>query len=79
MDDYNRSTELSRKMDIIMEFEKTLDEIDKAFEFDEIDDVPDLVSFLRFLVKELDDVLAGEYEHLRYREFILKRKGRDEK
>ena len=77
MDDYNKSTEMARKFDVVMELERNLDEIDKAFEIDDTDDVPELVSYLRFLVKELDDVFSGENEHLRYREFRIVRKGRN--
>jgi hypothetical protein len=76
MEDFNKSTELPRRFDIVMEFEKALDEIDKAFELHETNDVPDIVSFLKFLVKELDDIFSDEYENLRYREFVLRRKGR---
>lgn len=76
MEDFSKSTELPRRFDIVMEFEKALDEIDKAFELHETNDVPEIVSFLKFLVKELDDVFSDEYENLRYREFVLRRKGR---
>jgi hypothetical protein len=53
--------------------EKTLDEVEKAFEIDEIEVIPDKLSYLRFLVKDLDDVLSGENEPLRYRRFTIKR------
>ncbi|MBN1847705.1 MAG: hypothetical protein JW932_03890 [Deltaproteobacteria bacterium] len=79
MEDYSKSIELPRRFDIVMELEKTLDEIEKAFELDEINDVPDMVSFLKFLVKELDDIFTDEYENLRFREFVLRRKGREGK
>ncbi len=77
MEDFNKSTELPRRFDIVMEFEKALNEIDNAFELNETSDVPEIISFIRFLVKELDDVLSDEYENLRYREFVLRRKGRE--
>lgn len=74
MDDYDKSTELSRKFDIVLEMEKSLDEIDKAFEFHDTDDVPEMITYLKFLVKDLDKLLSGENEGLRYREFVLKRR-----
>ncbi|MCD4717339.1 MAG: hypothetical protein K8R45_11445 [Desulfobacterales bacterium] len=75
MEDTNGSRELSRKFDIVLEMEKTLDEMDKAFDLEDIDAVSELISFIRFLVKDLDDIFSGEYENLRYREFVFRRKG----
>ena len=75
MDEYNYSTELPRQFDIVMEMEKTLDEMDKDIDINNIDDFCDLLSYLRFLVKDLDDIFSGEYEDLRNRNFIVKRKG----
>ena len=74
MDDYNESTELPRKFDIVMEMEKALDEIDREIDMGNTDEVLDLLSYLRFLVKDLDDIFTGEHENLRHRKFILKRK-----
>jgi len=71
--DLASSTEMSREFDIVEEFESTLDDIDKAFELFETDTVPDKITYLRFLVKDLDDLLSGDYETLRYRNFIIKR------
>ena len=75
MDEYNYSTELPRQFDIVMEMEKTLDEMDKDIDINNIDDFCDLLSYLRFLVKDLDDIFSGEYEDLRNRNFVIKRKG----
>ena len=74
MDEYNYSTELPRQFDIVMEMEKTLDEMDKDIDINNIDDFYDLLSYLRFLVKDLDDIFSGEHEDLRNRDFIIKRK-----
>ena len=74
MDDYNESTELPRNFDIVMEMEKTLDEIDSEISLDNINEVLELLSYLRFLVKDLDDIFSGKNDNLRYRKFILKRK-----
>ncbi|MBW1705453.1 MAG: hypothetical protein JRJ86_09850 [Deltaproteobacteria bacterium] len=74
MEDANESKELSRKFDIVLEMEKALDEMDKAFDLDDIDDVSESISYIKFLVKDLDDIFSGEYENLRYREFIFRRK-----
>lgn len=75
MDNFDDSKELSRKFDIVLEIEKTLNEIDDAFSIDETEDTPDKISYLKFLIKELDDIFSGEYESLRYRKFVIKREG----
>jgi len=77
MDNFNNSKELSRKFDIVLEIEKTLNEIDETFSIDETEDIPDKISYLKFLTKELDDILSGEYENLRLRKFVIKREGRE--
>ncbi len=74
MEDTSGSKELSRKFDIVLEMEKTLDEMTKAVDLDDIDDIPELISYIKFLVKDLDDIFSGEYENLRYREFVFRRK-----
>ncbi len=77
MEYFADSKELSRKFDVILEIEKTLNDMDEAFSIDETDDMPDKISYLRFLIKELDDILSGDYESLRYRNFVIKREGRE--
>lgn len=75
-EDFGESVELSREFDIVAEIEKSLDEIEKAFELMETDDVPEKISYLKFLIKDLDDLLSGENEPLRFRKFTLKRSKR---
>lgn len=75
MDNFDDSKELSRKFDIVLEIEKTLNDIDDAFSIDETEEIPDKISYLKFLIKELDDIFSGEHENLRYRKFIIKREG----
>ena len=74
MDEYDYSKELPRQFDIVMEMEKILDEIDREIDMENLNDVGELLSYLRFLVKDLDDIFSGEYENLRNREFVIKRK-----
>ncbi len=45
MDNFDNSKELSRKFDIVLEIEKTLNEVDDAFSIDETEDVPDKISY----------------------------------
>ena len=67
--DLTSSREMNREFDIVEEFESTLDDIDKAFELFETDTVPDKITYLRFLVKDLDDLFSGGHESLRIRIF----------
>ncbi len=72
-EEYGKSTELSREFDIVEELEKTVDEIEKAFEIQETDEVPDRISYLRFLIRDLDSLLSGDNETLRFRRFTITR------
>ena len=72
-EDFGSSIEMQRDFDIVEELEKTLDEIDKAFEIAETDSVPDKISYFRFLIRDLDNALSGEHEKLRLRSFVIKR------
>jgi len=74
MDEYDYSTELPREFDIVMEMEKVLDELEREIDMGNVNDLSELLSYLRFLVKDLDDIFSGEYENLRNRKFIIKRK-----
>ena len=71
--DFTESRELSREFDIVAEIEKALDDIEKAFELLETDDVPEKISYLKFLIRDLDDLFSGTNEPLRYRKFTLRR------
>jgi hypothetical protein len=75
-ENFGESVELSREFDIVSEIEKSLDEIEKAFELMETDDVPEKISYLKFLIRDLDDLLSGENEPLRFRKFTLRRSKR---
>jgi len=72
-EEYGKSTELDREFDIVEELEKTIEDIEKAFEILETDEVPDKISYLRFLVRDLDSIFSGEQESLRYRKFTIQR------
>jgi molecular chaperone GrpE (heat shock protein) len=75
VEEHEKSTELAREFDIVEEMENTLDDMEKAIELAETDEVSDKISYLRFLVKDLDKALSGEHEDLRQRKFLIKREG----
>ena len=67
------STELDNEFDIIVELKSTLDELDDELGELETQNVKEKVSYLRYLLTELEDALSGEYESLRYMRFITKK------
>jgi hypothetical protein len=70
---FSSSTEVDVEFDIIKELNKTLDEIGKSIDKLDIHGVKETYPYLRFLVKELEEGLSGEFENLRYRRFITKK------
>jgi len=72
VDDLFDSTVTDTEFDIIEEMANTLDDMDSALKRAETDAVTEKVAYLRFLLKDLGDVLSGEYADLRRRRFITK-------
>ena len=70
---FTSSTEVDVEFDVIKELNKTLDEIGNSIDKLDIHGVKDSFPYLRFLVKELEEGLSGEFENLRYRRFITKK------
>lgn len=71
--DFDYSTETDTEFDIVNELRGALEGVEKAFNEGQKDDFSEKISYLKFLVKELDDSLSGQYEDLRRRRFITKR------
>jgi hypothetical protein len=71
--DFDYSTETDTEFDIVNELRGALEGVEKAFNLGQKDDFSEKISYLKFLVKELDDSLSGQYEDLRRRRFITKR------
>ena len=70
--DLSESTVLDNEVDIIVELKRTADVIDDELGKLEAPIVEEKVSYLRFLIKELEDALSDDYEFLRYMRFITK-------
>ena len=66
------STVTDTEFDVIDEMTNALDDMDSALKRAETEVVTEKVAYLRFLLKDLGDVLSGEYEDLRRRRFITK-------
>jgi len=69
--EYESSTVIDTEFDVIEELTAALDEIEKALSGQK--DLIEKTSYMRFLIKELEDNLAGGYETLRRRRFITKK------
>jgi hypothetical protein len=71
--DFDYSTETDTEFDIVNELKAALEGIEKSFQQGQRDDFSEKMSYLKFLVTELDDSLSGQYEDLRRRRFITKK------
>jgi hypothetical protein len=71
--DLSESTELDNEFDIIVELKRAVDVINDELGLLETPSAKEKVTYLRFLIAELEDTLSGEYERLRYMRFITKK------
>ena len=73
--EFDYSTETDTEFDIVNELKEAIEGIEKAFLQGQKDNFSQKISYTKFLLKELDDSLSGQYEDLRRRRFITKRSG----
>ena len=73
MNQFSKSTIFDGDLDIVQELEISVSEIQEAVELNDRSRILDKITFLKFLVSEIRDILSGEYEDLRYRRFISKK------
>ncbi|MBN2061535.1 MAG: hypothetical protein JW882_14075 [Deltaproteobacteria bacterium] len=66
------STEMDTEYDIIDEMTETLEEMEESYISGQ-KDLPDKISYMRFLLGELGYALSGKYEKLRRVRFITKK------
>jgi hypothetical protein len=71
--DQNSSTETDTEFDIVKELKGVADDFEKAIPMRKRANLLDKISYLKFLLRELDDALSGEYAELRLRRFITKK------
>ena len=71
--DHNCSTETDTEFDVVKELKSAVDGVEEAFYQSKEGDVLGKLSYIKFLLEELDDSLSGEYEELRRRRFITKK------
>ena len=69
--DHETSTIIDTEFDVIEELNGVVDEIENALK--DREHLLEKIDYMRFLIKELDDSLSGQYEALRRRRFITKK------
>jgi hypothetical protein len=72
-EEHESSTVIDTEFDIVEELKSAVDEIEKDLQGQA--KLLTKTDYLKFLIKELDDSLTGEYESLRRRRFITKKSG----
>jgi hypothetical protein len=70
-EEYESSTVIDTEFDVIDELKGAVEDIEKALQGNK--ELLDKTDYIKFLIKELDDGLSGEYEGLRRRRFITKK------
>jgi hypothetical protein len=71
--DFDYSTETDTEFDIVHELKESVEGIEKVFHQGDEENFSEKISYLKFLLRELDDSLSGQYEELRRRRFITKK------
>jgi len=63
------------EFDVVDELKATVTDLDKQLKSYGNNKITEKISYLRFLINELDDTLSGEFETLRHKRFITRRQG----
>ncbi len=74
-EEFSSSTVSDTEFDIVDELKSTLDDLDKGLKASGNKEITEKISYLRFLIHELDDTLSGKFEALRRKRFITKKTG----
>jgi hypothetical protein len=74
-EEFSSSTVTDTEFDIVDELKATISDLDKQLKSSSNKKIDEKISYLKFLVSELDDTLSGEFETLRRKRFITKKTG----
>jgi hypothetical protein len=74
-EEFSSSTVTDTEFDIVDELKATLTEVEKELGPSTNKRIAEKISYLKFLINELDDTLTGEFETLRRKRFITKKTG----
>ena len=72
---YSSSTVTDTEFDIIDELKATVSDLEKELKPSGNKQIAEKLSYLKFLIHELDDTLSGKFEALRLKRFITKKSG----
>ena len=70
---FSSSTVSDVEYDIIKELQNLTAGLEKSLDESDMDGVRDKLPYLRHLIDDLEEVLSGDFENLRYRRFITKK------
>ena len=70
---FSSSTISDVEYDIIKELHTIVDGIEKSLDESDTNVIRDKLPYLRHLINDLEEVLSGDFENLRYRRFITKK------
>jgi hypothetical protein len=73
--EFSSTTVTDTEFDIVDELKATVTDLEKQLKASGGDIIAEKISYLWFLIKELDDTLSGEFETMRRKRFITKRSG----
>ena len=74
-EEFSSSTVSDPEFDIVDELKATADDLEKELKASGSKKITEKISYLKFLINELDDTLSGKLETLRRKRFITKKTG----
>jgi Mg2+ and Co2+ transporter CorA len=74
-EEFSSSTVTDTEFDLVEELKATVTDIEKEVKPSASKKALEKLSYLKFLISELDDTLSGEFKTLRRKRFITKRSG----
>jgi hypothetical protein len=74
-EEFSSSTVTDTEFDIVDELKTTVTDLEKELKASGSKKIADKISYLKFLINELDDTLSGEFQTLRHKRFITKKTG----
>jgi len=72
-EEFSSSTVTDTEFDIVDELKTTAKDLEREVKSSGIKKMSEKLSYLKFLINELDDTLSGEFQTLRRKRFITKK------
>jgi hypothetical protein len=74
-EEFSSSTVTDTEFDIVDELKATVTDLEKQLKVSGGKKITEKISYLKFLINELDDTLTGEFQNMRRKRFITKKSG----